>query len=424
MTSQPPATEQAEEGEAAVVAWLQFRNDREDGGEGANAAWERLRSADEAILEAHLKDKGKSAAIFGGRWEAHLGDAAPDTGGTGGGTAGASAAVQAEVAAARGGVSKAEAAEAAVAAAACKSAAAASMGTIRARYYDEADRLLARSTWCYRYWPNGVWAPFCQADDTALERMWVAMNVAGVKPGGEEQAREYTTADGQYVLRMSLQPDGQVGVGMRAVESSWNPFKNLSWYAHRGWAGAALPSLSDLEAAYEARPAGALVLVVHGMGEAFWSVHKSIGSIRDACVSLRGLAAATAAQHEAEAARAAGGDGEAGGEGNGKGAPSKPGGEGVGGTGVLSGRVEFLPIEWHTCVRGPEGDSMKTLLQVTPPSVPYLRQIANDVVSPLHARLSFWVIPAFPFPHPPFSCWPCPPHSLPCPPKDRNWVAR
>lgn len=357
MASEPPATEQAEKGEEPVVAWLQFRNDREDCSEGSIAAWERLRAADEAILEAHFQGKGKSTAIFGGRWEAHLGDAAP----AGGEADGGGAPVQeAEAASARAGASREEAAEAAVAATASKSAAAASMGSIRARYYDEADRQLTRSTWCYRYWPHGQWAPFCNADDVALERLWTSVNAAAVKEGegGEERAREHTTADGQHVVRLVLQPDGQLAVGMRAVETSWNPFQNLSWYAHRGWCGAALPAVSELEAEYEARPAEALVLVVHGMGEAFWSTHKSIGSIRDACVAMRALAAATAAQQQAELAR------------------------GGGGTGGVRGRVEFLPIEWYTCLRG--GDStMQTLRLVTPPSVPYLRQIANDVVRPL-----------------------------------------
>src|SRR6056297_1580339 len=112
MASEPPATKQVEGGEEPVVAWLQFRNDREDGGEGTIAAWERLRAADEAILEAHFHGKSESTAIFGGRWEAHLGDAAPV--GTGGEAGGAPVPVEAPACAA---ASKEEAAEAAVAAA-------------------------------------------------------------------------------------------------------------------------------------------------------------------------------------------------------------------------------------------------------------------------------------------------------------------
>eukprot|EP00967_Tisochrysis_lutea_P018061 scaffold20470_cov28-Tisochrysis_lutea.AAC.3 len=364
------------------ASWLQFRREREDGGEGTcGAGWERLRPADERALQARYAAQAEGGVgglsrvpVLGGRWEAVFGSEGEEEEKRSDSRTPSSARSTAE-------------AEAAVVAALEASALALKMGSLLPRYYEERPRHLVRSVWCYRYWPNGAWTPFAHGDDLAIEEMWQRLSARANEEGGEVKGlgkpastgsgsaaspravepEEHRTADGQYVVRMSQQPDGKLIVSMRAVDGSWNPFKMLSWYAHRGWAGAALSALTEQEAEYEARAPEALVLVVHGMGEAFWSTHKSIGSIRDACATMRSLAAAIDTQGAADA----------GGQGGKKG--SSPA-VNVAMCGQRAGRVEFLPIEWHMCLRDLGNDSMQTLLSVTPPSVPFLRQIANDVV--------------------------------------------
>jgi len=153
-------------------AWLQFRTDREDGGEGTKATWERLRTIDEAILETLWQEKGETAPVFGGRWEAHMGRAK--------GTA-EPGAKSASPGGDRATPSKDDA-EAVAAAATAKSAAVVSMGTLHPRYYNEGARPLVRSTWCYRYWPNGLWQPFARDDDEAIEALWQAMARGQVLP--------------------------------------------------------------------------------------------------------------------------------------------------------------------------------------------------------------------------------------------------
>lgn len=56
------------------------------------------------------------------------------------------------------------------------------------------------------------------------------------------------------------------------------------------------------------------------------------------------------------------------------------GGTGVDGGAARGGRVEFLPAEWHTCLREEGDGTFATLQSVTQRSVPFLRKLANDVV--------------------------------------------
>jgi len=44
------------------------------------------------------------------------------------------------------------------------------------------------------------------------------------------------------------------------------------------------------------------------------------------------------------------------------------------------GKIEFLPVEWHDTIHSDSSAMMETLSRVTPPSIPALRGVANDVI--------------------------------------------
>ena len=264
--------------------------------------WVRMRTNDEQRLNAALDEGTRQVPVSGGRWEAEIGTAV-DNGNVW-------------------------------------------AGAVSARYYDLPPRQLARSVWCYRSWPNGQWLPFAATDDTALEQTLQDM---ATPAGSLPDEAGFVTVDGLYRVALKRQPNMTVIPTMSAVNKRWLSL-GTTYTLSRGWAGEALPRLSPEEHAAEESPPVALALVVHGIGETFFSKANSMGikALREGVDKFRSLAAASS--HGARA-----GDEPA-------------------------GRVEFLPVEWNLSVRDDADGTMSRMRQVTPTTVPLLRQFANEVV--------------------------------------------
>ena len=262
-------------------------------------------------------------------------------------------------------------------------------GTIEQRYLELPPMVLARSRWCYKP-RSGRWTPFAPVDDEALEAQLTQLlrAAADASESVEEwpdrssspeaqHTRELHTADGQYQLHLTRTRAGAVHCEMKATKAdSWlgRPLCSVS----RGWAGEALPKLSDEEVRVEKLRPSALVLVVHGVGEALWRRENSFRfkDIEESVSAMRGLAAQSLTG--AAAARASNSSGA-----------SEPwmaalehSGQPADGGGFLE-RVEFLAVDWSDCLRSGDGDHAAwahRLRQVTLTSVPTLREFANDVL--------------------------------------------
>ena len=161
-------------------------------------------------------------------------------------------------------------------------------GEYVSRYTEVPPSLIACSRWCFRY--NGQWTPFAPADDEALEvRLLETVRLQAISPALETSSAVVVgttspgattpllTADGAYEVHFGKDGKGGVGVEMRAVSSSWlgkaSPRELLfgsTCPICRGWAGKALPPLPEHQVRVDASTPSALVLVVHGIGEALW----------------------------------------------------------------------------------------------------------------------------------------------------------
>jgi hypothetical protein len=208
-------------------------------------------------------------------------------------------------------------------------------GELVARYEDKPSVLLAHSRWCFRL--NDKWTPFGPADDEALElRMNALLRLQQISAAAA--ARQPTASDGSaasarapasaqsndavaaFVAEMAfagapaplltregfqvhLSGDGKGGVRAEVVRgeaaSSWGllPTFSSSSAISRGWAGPAdAPLTTEEEKVYtvEGEEPVALVLVVHGIGEALWRREDNPfrkSSIEGSVDTLRSLAA-------------------------------------------------------------------------------------------------------------------------------------
>ena len=98
------------------------------------------------------------------------------------------------------------------------------------------------------------------------------------------------TADGAYHIRLTRRSTGAVHGEMRPAERAaegegWLSRPDVS--VSRGWSGEALPPKSGEELEVERLRPAALVLVVHGVGEALWS--KPTQAVRDIEASVSRL---------------------------------------------------------------------------------------------------------------------------------------
>jgi hypothetical protein len=273
---------------------------------------------------------------------------------------------------------------------------------------------LACSRWCFKL--EGQWQPFGSADNVNLEerlqemlRMQqispglerlvaaqqadVAASAEAIYAGGVAQAGALASAaaaamaaaavaggslrpstgvvvaDGRFSVLLSKDGKGGVTAEMRSADKSWLGALPLfsSCSIARGWAGASLPALTEDECRVESAPPSALVLLVHGIGEALWRKGDNVlglKTIEAGCDQLRGLAARAAV-----AASAHGG-------------ASAQGGASAHGASELR-RVEILPVTWDTGVRSDRAaqEAVRTLSRITLSSTPLIRQFANEVLA-------------------------------------------
>ena len=234
-------------------------------------------------------------------------------------------------------------------------------GTVLQRYLELPPMPLARSIWCFKT-RNGKWTPFAPHDDEVLEahlqdmllRAEAEKEVVGAAaaeeptdlrvgamgepvleaPVGspmETTSCEMTTADNEYHIRLTRSSTGVVQCEMRPLRvDSWLGRTHCS--VSRGWAGEALPKMSEEELRVEKNRPAALVLVVHGVGEALWRKENTLRfkDIEQSVENMRALAAKSLTSAAAQGAQGSSGDLEGVGEGAG---------------GELT-RVEFLAVDW------------------------------------------------------------------------------
>jgi len=115
-------------------------------------------------------------------------------------------------------------------------------------------------------------------------------------------------------------------------------------------------------------PVSHVFFVMHGIGENMWSLDSvPVPSIRQVCCDFRALMTAQLAQLAAELPQA-----------------QREGAEGRRRAAVASAasaaRVECLPVEWYAAVHEEETELTARLQDITLPTIPMLRNLANDVV--------------------------------------------
>lgn len=176
-------------------------------------------------------------------------------------------------------------------------------GVIAPRYEEKAVKLLAHGRWCY--FQGGKWTPFTSADDHALEvRLQALVRLQQISREHEksfqqirrEQTHELSrerlddsareeveaeaasfsqkapapvaTRDGFHV---HLSAAGKNGVRVEVMRMDGDAVNlSPSITVARGWAGHVDASLPIEEETVERQPPCALVLVIHGIGEALW----------------------------------------------------------------------------------------------------------------------------------------------------------
>jgi hypothetical protein len=175
-----------------------------------------MRPEDEGALEA-ARSSGGTAPIWGGRWEATLGD--------NDGWA----------------------------------------GQLHARYEEDAPMTLARSMWC---WSCGTlskrWEPFRPEDDAVLDQAFQLMAHSGPTGAGSDDGMmksEIVTMDGKYRISFTRRQQ-EVVYSMRPLDAAFSMLAPLStardlttsYNIVRGWCGEKLPQLLAEERAWEAAP--------------------------------------------------------------------------------------------------------------------------------------------------------------------------
>ena len=287
-------------------------------------------------------------------------------------------------------------------------------------FHEAPPTLLACSRWCFKL--EGQWQPFGSADNVNLEerlqemlRMQqispglerlvaaqqadVAASAEAIYAGGVAQAGAFASAaaaamaaaavaggslrpstgvvvaDGRFSVLLSKDGKGGVTAEMRSTDKTWLGALPLfsSCSIARGWAGASLPALSEDECRVESAPPSALVLLVHGIGEALWRKGDNVlglKTIEAGCDQLRALAARAAV-----AASVHGGASAHGGAITHGGASAHVASE--------LRRVEILPVTWDTGVRSDRAakEAVHTLSRITLSSTPLIRQFANEVLA-------------------------------------------
>ena len=238
---------------------------------------------------------------------------------------------------------------------------------------------MARSRWCYRPLEKGArWTPFAPSDEAALEerlqevlqlhQLVVSSAIAAAASSALPPMAALALLDGTHTVQLNTDTKGNVHAEMRAAEANWlskaKEAFSSPYAVSRGWAGKRLRPLSEAEILTEAAPPSALVLVVHGIGESLWRHGDNafgLTGIEHSVSRLRALAA--------KAAVAASDD------------TGGPGGATTASQPLR--RVEFLAVSWHTGARTDEraAATVATLSRVTLPSIPGIRQFANEVIS-------------------------------------------
>jgi hypothetical protein len=294
-------------------------------------------------------------------------------------------------------------------------------GEVVSRYAEDSPAtLLACSRWCFKpRGDGGRWTPFAPDDDQNLEAgLQEMLRQAQISPGLERLLNEQqrgaapvqapdtgsgvgstlalaaaaaasaaaaatssssasssmalSTGAGRYQVRLSRDGKGGVQAEMSATPASWSAshvashfLGSTSCLLSRGWAGAALPPLSEDALRAERSPPRALVLVVHGIGETLWRRGENIAGIKsiDESVERLRLLADKAA---IEAVASAGNDSTSGSD--------EP---------LAVPRAEFLTVCWDTDVRADDEarEAVRRLRRITLPSIPTVRQFANEVIA-------------------------------------------
>ena len=201
-------------------------------------------------------------------------------------------------------------------------------GCVVQRYSELPPTELARTRWCFKP-PRGVWTPFAPSEDDALEMqltqlqsqsgrdnrdsehgvfqdatskgmmasgLGIGLGLSGAGAASSEIASGLVTADGLYEVRLcrgSVPGSGAAGdkdgAGGPSASALPSPGSSATVYADmkatqtsgwlgrahcsvsRGWAGeASAKRASEAEIRAEMAEPTALVLVVHGIGEALW----------------------------------------------------------------------------------------------------------------------------------------------------------
>ena len=318
---------------SASPAWLQRKR---------NDQWVRLQPHDEERLTAAAEEAAADPVpVCGGRAEALLSQEAQDAPGNLSGLA---------------------------------------SGQLVERYIENAKPVaLQESVWCFKP-RGGSWTPFHAADDSVLELQLQELllqdaaaadgaDAPAAAPAADGPNSGIVTNDGLYTARLVREGSGdglRVFVEMKTREAS-GPLGPLGGRAQcsvsRGWAGETPPPLSAEEIEAERTPPSALVLVVHGIGEALWRQSDNKWGLKDIHESVAGLRALAAKAGAAAAAAPTSAE-----------EPAPP-----------PTRVEFLAVDWDNSIRGRDVQPGETaadrrLRAVSLKSVPSLREFANEVL--------------------------------------------
>ncbi len=209
--------------------------------------------------------------------------------------------------------------------------------------------MVRKATW---FWHNSKqFSPYDEDDDDMIQKYFLTHRVS-LKRG--DAAPPLTLRDGKHYVVLKHEAD-EKDIG--------NYVTKLYQYSNSLLAGRPrvvdhfpVPAFPDFATPHSpSTPVDHLVFVVHGIGEAMWSrkdvpVDDVVGCARQ----LRRAHKELNHNHaEVRSAKEAGG-------------------------GRMTGRVEFLPIAWHSVVHDKERDDM--LSRVTQKTVPGVRALANQVI--------------------------------------------
>jgi len=206
---------------------------------------------------------------------------------------------------------------------------------MRPQYWERKDPITVR-TCCWSWKDCKSWAPAgSEQDDALLDEAFVDF-VAAVEESTNGRVPDEDLILSHSVVTLSVNRKGDVSVNFKREGEGWaSSLFGGKNFLYRGWSGE-----REAENAGDECPTKHLILVVHGVGESFFSRHDTPLPIFEECVDSVRQIGWELAKPEADM------------------------------------KIEALPIHWHLELEGVKNEIMRSAL----PSLSRLRAVANELV--------------------------------------------